>query len=246
MVEVAPLPLHLLMLPGEQLHHFAAPFAALFATRHPTLCFLQRPLGLAIVTGVLDDFAVGGDEKHLQPDVDTRLMTGEGQRLDGHLGAGNAGIPPVRFSDNGHRLGRTLQWPMQAEGNAPNLGKAEDLALQRGAAMLTQLGIGKAVVAVLALKARVAGLFPRLDAAKEGLKGFIQPVQGILQDLGVDIVVFRPHLFDGGKLLGLLREVHRDVAVLPGSLALFQSSIVEFPAAPQDLLQRPCQFGGWE
>jgi hypothetical protein len=36
------------------------------------------------------------------------------------------------------------------------------------------------------------------------------------------------------------------VALLPSGLAFFQTGVVEFAAAPQDVLQRPFLLGGWQ
>ena len=90
MVEVPPLPLHFLVLLGQELHRFPAALAALLPPRDPPLGFLQRLLGFAVVPGILHDLAFGGDEKHLQANVDAGLLTGGRQGLHGHIRAGEA------------------------------------------------------------------------------------------------------------------------------------------------------------
>ena len=90
---------------------------------------------------------------------------------------------------------------MPPEPNVANPDEAQDFAIQYGTAMPAHLRIGEAVVAFLPLEARISRLLAILHAAKECLECFIQPVQDILQDLGVDVTVFWPHLFDAGKLL---------------------------------------------
>jgi hypothetical protein len=83
------------------------------------------------------------------------------------------------------------------------------------------------------------------NAAKEGLEGFIQSVQDILQDLSVDVVKLGPNPFDLGELCGLPGEVDGDVTFLPGIAAFLQASIVQFATAPQDDLQRPFLLRRW-
>src|SRR5262249_25010309 len=105
--------------------------------------------------------------------------------------------------------------------------------------------IGEAVVAVPALEARIAGVLARLHAAEERLKRFIQPVQRILQHLCVDVAVCGPGFLDSWQLRRLHGEAHGDAALFPGPFSLFQPSVVEFAATPQDALQRPFLFGRW-
>src|SRR5215469_12010242 len=193
-MEVSPLPLYLLMLPSTLLRRLAPVLTALLSARHAPLRFLQFPFGTAIMTGILYNVSCRSDEKHLQPNVDTGLPITWGQRLCGHIRTRDAGVPSIRLSDKGNCLGRTLQRPMAAEVNAANLGEVQDLAIDRGAAMLTHLRIGERVVSVPALEAGIAGLLAILDTAEEGSKGFIQPMQDILQHLGIDAVILRAYL----------------------------------------------------
>ena len=89
---------HLLVFLGKHLHGLAAARAALLATGDTTLGFLQLPLRLAIVPRIVDRITLGGDEKYLQADINTRFLTSERQRLCRHIDAGEAHIPPIGCS----------------------------------------------------------------------------------------------------------------------------------------------------
>jgi hypothetical protein len=138
---------------------------------------------------------------------------------------------------------------MEAHRDAPNLRLVEHPAVQRGTAMLTvcaHLQKGEAVIAVLALQARVAGLRTGLQTADEGGTRLIQTIEHVLHDLRVDVVVFGPHRLDGRQLCRLHDNAHRDAAPLPRRCALLQASVVAFAAAPHDRLQRPFLLGRWQ
>src|SRR5262249_37957826 len=65
MVEVAPLPAHLLVLAGHQAYRLPPPLAALLPTREAFLRFGHGFLGLAVVARVLHRRAFHRDEKDL-------------------------------------------------------------------------------------------------------------------------------------------------------------------------------------
>src|SRR5262249_42586654 len=62
-VEVSPLPLDLLMLPGQPLHGLSAALAPLLAARHATLGLLERLLCSAVMARILNNTSVGRDQK---------------------------------------------------------------------------------------------------------------------------------------------------------------------------------------
>jgi hypothetical protein len=211
------------------------------------LADLQSPLGFAVVARVLDILPNRRDEEHLETHIYARLFAGERQWLGGYLRTGNAGVPPIRFPADGDGLGGAVEWQrtVQPDGNTPNLGEAEDTTIQHRAAMLAHLRIGEAVVAVPALEAGITGRLAHLDAAEERLKGLVQAVQHILQDLRVEVAVFGPHLLDARQLRRLHGEAHGDVAFLPRQCPFFQPGVVQLAAAPQDRLQHPFLRGRW-
>ncbi len=53
-------------------------------------------------------------------------------------------------------------------------------------------------------ESRKARLLSSLDAAEEGLKGFVEPPKSILQNVGMSADQIRARLFESGKLVLLL------------------------------------------
>src|SRR5258708_3783072 len=104
--------------------------------------------------------------------------------------------------------------------------------MERGT--MAELLVGEAVVAARPLEARIAWRLTRLHATEEGLEGSIEPRQYVLQHLGVDVVVFGPHLFDRRQLGALACGGDAHAAFVPGIAPLLQGGVVEFPAAAQD------------
>jgi hypothetical protein len=82
-MKVASLPLDPLVVAGQHTHRLATALTPLLATGHAPLGFRQSPLRCAVMPRILDDVSFGGDEKHLQPHVDARLLSGCRQRLAG-------------------------------------------------------------------------------------------------------------------------------------------------------------------
>jgi hypothetical protein len=231
-VEVGTLPTDLLVLPGEDLHGLAAAIAALHPARHPTLGLLQFPFGPAVVSGILHHVTFSRDEKHLESHIDARLLAGERQGVGGHVRAREAAIPAVSFMGDGHRLDGALKRATPPHRNAPNLGEHEAPIVKRRP--VAELLVGETGVAALALETRISWLFSSLHPAKEGLECPVQPGQHILQDLGMNVLVLGSHVLDGGQFGTLVGAGDAHPALLPSVAALLESSIVEFPTAPQD------------
>jgi hypothetical protein len=125
---------------------------------------------------------------------------------------------------------------METDGNTPNLRQAEHAAVQHRTP--TVLRIGECVIAPPASEAGIARLLARLHAAEEGLEGALDAQDHVLQDLGIHLGVFRTCHLQVRQFRLLLIVGDGDVAAFPGRLALFQGSIVEVTAVPQDRLQR--------
>ena len=117
----------------------------------------------------------------------------------------------------------------------PNLGKGE-LALFVDAE--TRLRVGEGSVAEPGFIARVAWRLASFHAQEESVEGFVDAVQDILQDLGVDGFIFWPDLFDGGKLGTLLREGDALAAQRVRFFALLQRGVVQLGAEGELLIQQ--------
>ena len=82
------------------------------------------------------------------------------------------------------------------------------------------LGIGKTVVAIASLEARIARLLTILHPPEEVLKRSIQPQKDILQDLAVNVLVLLPDLCLDLRQIALLfvvadRLARYAIGVLP-------------------------------
>ena len=166
----------MLVLFDKRLHRFLSAVAALRAPADAALGSPELALGTARVAGMLDALAVCCDHEDREPDIDAGLASRARPRLGGYLGTRATRVPAVRLPAAGHRLGRALQRAMQANGNAPDLGQAQDAAVQHSTTVLAHLWIREAVIAISALEAGIAGLLSCLHAAEEGGKGLVQTV----------------------------------------------------------------------
>jgi hypothetical protein len=72
-VEVAPLPLELLMLPRQECYHTAVALATLLAPADSPLRFGNPCFRAAIVSRMLHDFPLGDDAEHRGTHVEARL-----------------------------------------------------------------------------------------------------------------------------------------------------------------------------
>src|SRR5262245_21654116 len=68
------------------------------------------------------------------------------------------------------------------------------------------LRIGEAIVSIISLEAWEAWGFALFAPSKEILECFVYSVQGILQDLRIDLFILRTKLFDLGQLSRLILE----------------------------------------
>src|SRR5262249_12215756 len=90
------------------------------AASYPPLAQGDVPLSGAIPAGILAVLPIGPRSERLQPQVDARLLPGEGQRLDRHFGTGDAYVPAVCLTGDRDRLGRALQWTGPVDIDAPD------------------------------------------------------------------------------------------------------------------------------
>jgi amphi-Trp domain-containing protein len=231
MLEVAPLPVDLLVLLGQELHGLAAAFAPLLATGDTALRLFQLSLAAAGVPGILDTLTLSGDEKHLQPNVDTRFPAGWRQELRGYFSTREGRVPAVGFMDNGDRLDRAFEGTTPPDSEAANLGEHQIAVIEGGT--VAELLVGEAGAAAASLKAGIARLLTRLYPTEERLEGTVEACEHLLQHLRMDIVVLWSHLFDGGQFGALVGTRDALAAFLPGITALLERGVIEFSAAPE-------------
>jgi hypothetical protein len=84
-VEVAPLPLDLLVRTGEHLHRLAPAVAPTRSLGHTLLARGPIPLRTAILVGMVEHRAIGQRGKGLQTEIDPGLLSGGRQRVHRHV-----------------------------------------------------------------------------------------------------------------------------------------------------------------
>src|SRR2546425_743551 len=108
--------------------------------------------------------------------------------------------------------------------NGPNLGEADLIIMGDAEARLWE---GEAVIATLALKARIARVFTRFTATEEGLKRQFYALGDMLQDLRMDRGKGRPLCFQyRNTLLGVVPG-YVLLSLFPGILTVSQRLIIE-------------------
>src|SRR5260221_12241584 len=235
MMEVGTLPPHVLLLLGEQLDRLLAAGAPLLPLGYSPLGFLQLALRFAIVARVGDRFALSGDEKHLQPDINARLLPSEGQRLRGDVGTGEGDVPAIRLLGDRDRLGRPFKGAGPPSRNASDLAQDEIAVIQADAVAI--LDKCERMVAVLALKTREAGPLAMCHPTEEGLIRLVQSGQHVLEHVAVDASILRHVRPDVLQFSGLLIARNGHAALFPHGDAGVTSRVMERATAPQDALQ---------
>src|SRR5215469_7788001 len=240
-VKISALPLDFLMLLRQYLCGFATALAALLATADPTLGLLESFLCPAVVAGILDGVALSRDQKHLESNINTRLLPSARQNLCGHIRAGELHVPAVRLVANGDGLDGALNRAAPVDVDAADLGQHQRAIIESGAVAIFLVGEG--VPAVASLEPWEAGFLAALDPVEERWIGLVQPRQHILQHVGMDCGVLGKRLADTRQFRFLGEAFHGHVAAFPGGLALLERHIVEGAAAPENHVQRPLLFG---
>src|SRR5690349_14345383 len=122
------------------------------------------------------DPPVRRNQEYLEPHINSGVASREWQGMRRDLRTREGNIPTVCFFADRDGLGRPLKRAMPAHQDAANLREHEAAVIQTGATMLPHLRIGEGVVAVLALKTRIARPLTLPHTAKERLERLIQPM----------------------------------------------------------------------
>jgi hypothetical protein len=224
-----------------------APFASFWGAplrfRETMLRFRQLFFFCSEKARGINLFTSGEEGKGLESDIDADVLSrwGQSDRID--LIAREAHKPLARrVSDDTARFDDAFEGPVLDHLEMPNLGKGE-LALFIDAE--TRLGVGEGIVAEPGFIAWIARLKYSFHALEEGFEGFVDAMQHILQDLGVDGFIFWSERFDGGKLSTLLREGDAETAHPIGVFALLQCGVVQLRAESELLMQQALLLLGW-
>jgi hypothetical protein len=125
----------------------------------------------------------------------------------------------------------------------PDLGQKQETIIKAGATMISYLWVGEAIVAVAPVKAWITGRLPFADTTEEGLKRSVYSLYHVLQDLGIDLSIFRHRFFDTRQLCFLLKVAHRDAAFVPGFSPFPHGCVVDAAAQHQHTLKFPLLRG---
>ena len=193
--------------------------------------------------GVGNLFSGGEVCEGLESHIDARALIrrGQYQRLD--LIAREAHTPlSRRTSHNAARFDNASRGPVLHHLEMPNLGKGEFTLFIDAE---TRLRVGEGSVAKSGFIARIARRLASFYSREEGFEGFVDPMQHILQDLGVDSFIFWSDLFDSGQLGALVCEGDALAAHPIGLLTLLQGGVVQLRAQGELLVQHAFLFLGW-
>src|SRR5262249_25098416 len=183
-VEVLALALHLQVGAGQQRDRLATAIASLLAAAHAALGRLERALCTAIPAGVEDARPVRRGSEGFQAKINPDLLAGGQERLYGHVGTREANIPAGRLPRDRDRLGGAVNGAGPAHCNPTDFRQDQKAVVEASA--VTELLVGKTVVAGAPVEAGIPRRLPRADTAEERLKGFIQPSQPVLEHMRVN------------------------------------------------------------
>jgi hypothetical protein len=110
--------------------------------------------------------------------------------------------------------------------------------------MLSDLGIGKTIIAVTPMKTGIARCLPFAETAEERLKCSFYPEHNILQDLAVDLSVFGHRFFDVWYFCPLLVVGDGHAALVPGFATLPDGGVIEVAAEYEGTPKYPLLFKG--
>ncbi len=168
-------------------------------------------------------------------------LIGWGQRLFVYL-AGKAGVPVAnRIPANSESLACAFQWPVKDNLDLSNLREGQPFTLERK----TRLFESEAIIAPIPLEARIPGSLTSFYPAEEGLKGQIDSLLRVLQNLRMHLEEFWLFCFPAcQQFIGVIQR-ERLFLLRPGAFADCQGFVID----PTARLQRSGKPGslmmGW-
>ena len=90
-----------------------------------------------------------------------------------------------------------------------------------------KLGIGEAIISIIAFEPGVSWLFARLNPSKERLKSLIQSIGYILKHLGIDTAETGAFRFKLRDTLALLEIRQTFLLLFPAITAIFQELVIQ-------------------
>src|SRR5690606_2861915 len=209
--------------------------AALFGAGKPTLSAPEFGLCFAVELRVFNSIAVAGGDEGANAYVDTDNAPRCGKRCCGSDFANDSDIPLTRLVDDAQCFGRAFHVPVPAHRDTSN---ARELKLSPDYLPAVAVFLQpEAVETVSVLKARIAGSFARLDAAKKRLKRLVAVGCGNLQDVTVYTLRLWKRRLVVLDLSKLFRFGHAALLKFVCPLALRHAHIVEAAGARQNAEQ---------
>jgi hypothetical protein len=108
---------------------------------------------------------------------------------------------------------------------------------------VAELRVSEAVVAIAPVETGIARRLTILGTPEESLEGAVHSQYHVLQDLAVNLAVFRHLCFDRRKLGFLLVIADRNAALLPCLAALLDGGIVDMATQHDGTIKHPLLFG---
>ena len=227
-LEICALVLFLGAEPSEASLRFGSPFGAALLPAQGALSLGHPLLGLPVPARVLNLLA--GRERgetfntHVDPDFGDGVWIGAWRDCV----AREDRVPPAGLALHGKCLRSPPNRAVELDLDLSDAGEPDTLHADKPKADV--LRPYQAVVAVGALKARIAGRPTILHAPKEVLERRVHAMKRLLKHLRVDLGEFWPILLDAGKPFGLIVETDANSGVVPMVPALLNGGIVEFAA----------------
>ncbi len=224
-VKVRPLIMDVRVRSLQKLYGFPATMRTFLSSGNLTLCLAEFCLCLTVVAWIVNLRSIRKRGKRGQANIYADAFKRRGQVLRFTLN-GKTREPSSGFALYGKRLNLALQRAMQFDFDLADFRQAQMRPLHGKA----ELRIGERIVSGAGTKARESGFVPAFHAGKEGFESLINTVQGVLQNLRIDIFKFFARRFDFRKLRALSGEVHRLAVDAPRIAAFLQRGVVEFRA----------------
>jgi hypothetical protein len=206
--------------------------AALFLA-HQSLANLQGVFGFAKVARILYHFACRESGIVFESNIYANAITG--LRKEARLIFFNRekDKPAVNLLLDGASLDFAFNFARQTKSDRANLGERQLVTFE----FESRLRIGEGVEKPFAFKSWIARCVTSFEATKESVKGFIESLQSVLQNLRVNASGVFAVATDFRQLILLTLIIDRGLGDFVGIASLLQRGIVKFSAKIKRLLE---------
>ena len=196
---------------------FLAGYRSLYATKLGQFRFQE--------CGILDNLTVGSGKEGTQPQVNADLWVGRWGNCNFAQVAGKHQVPFFGLVLNRKRLDYSLRFPVQLNLDQADMLKPQPVSIQSDT--ITMIGVLNRIKPAPCFESWVSGIFARLNAPKEVLKGSIKTPHRGLGTVGVQ--PGKPFIYGAlrRKPSRLLKIVYRTPFFFPRLIALSKARVVE-------------------